>query len=264
MGIALPQWIIEGHNNIWVLGVYGLLFGVALPILVGRWWFGSQARTKDGVRASTAADFFKALKEESDIADVVGALGRAAEWDDAPAGKAAAEQAALDRLEEKIQAELGKGWTDVSRLAEAAGEAHRGRKKALVLLYAHLLRLPLDDAPALAKEQEAVLLQTPTLLNALLSIALARNWLAPTLAAMRLHAFLAQALPPRRGLELAQLPRVGKDEVRVLGAGPEALGAAATKLGEKGDVRAEDVQKALERWPRLELVDAAFKGTCTL
>ena len=34
MGIALPQWIIEGKNNIWVLGLYGLLFGGALPALV--------------------------------------------------------------------------------------------------------------------------------------------------------------------------------------------------------------------------------------
>jgi translocation protein SEC63 len=31
MGIALPKWIIEGKNNIWVLGAYGLVFGVALP-----------------------------------------------------------------------------------------------------------------------------------------------------------------------------------------------------------------------------------------
>lgn len=36
MGIALPQWIVEGQNNIWVLGVYGLLFGGALPALVVR------------------------------------------------------------------------------------------------------------------------------------------------------------------------------------------------------------------------------------
>jgi translocation protein SEC63 len=34
MGIALPQWIIEGKNNKWVLGVYALIFGGALPILV--------------------------------------------------------------------------------------------------------------------------------------------------------------------------------------------------------------------------------------
>lgn len=36
MGIALPQWIVESKNNIWVLGAYGLLFGGALPALVVR------------------------------------------------------------------------------------------------------------------------------------------------------------------------------------------------------------------------------------
>lgn len=34
MGIALPKWIVESENNIWVLGVYGIIFGVALPSLV--------------------------------------------------------------------------------------------------------------------------------------------------------------------------------------------------------------------------------------
>ena len=36
MGIALPKWIVEGKNNIWVLGFYGLVFGGALPALVVR------------------------------------------------------------------------------------------------------------------------------------------------------------------------------------------------------------------------------------
>lgn len=33
-GIALPSWIVESKNNIWVLGVYGIVFGGALPMLV--------------------------------------------------------------------------------------------------------------------------------------------------------------------------------------------------------------------------------------
>lgn len=44
MGIALPEWVIESQNNIWVLGAYGLVFGLGLPYLVvralvlgGRW-----------------------------------------------------------------------------------------------------------------------------------------------------------------------------------------------------------------------------------
>lgn len=34
MGIALPRWIVEAHNNIWVLAFYGGLFGVGLPVAV--------------------------------------------------------------------------------------------------------------------------------------------------------------------------------------------------------------------------------------
>jgi translocation protein SEC63 len=34
MGIALPPWIVEAHNNVWVLGTYGVLFGIGLPVIV--------------------------------------------------------------------------------------------------------------------------------------------------------------------------------------------------------------------------------------
>lgn len=33
-GIALPSWIVEKENSVWVLGLYGLVFMVALPIAV--------------------------------------------------------------------------------------------------------------------------------------------------------------------------------------------------------------------------------------
>jgi translocation protein SEC63 len=39
MGIALPKWIIEGKNRIWVLAAYGLVFGGALPALVVSCYF---------------------------------------------------------------------------------------------------------------------------------------------------------------------------------------------------------------------------------
>ena len=34
MGIAIPPWVVEARNNIWVLGAYGVLFGGALPAIV--------------------------------------------------------------------------------------------------------------------------------------------------------------------------------------------------------------------------------------
>lgn len=33
-GIALPSWIVEKENSIWVLGLYTLVFMVALPTVV--------------------------------------------------------------------------------------------------------------------------------------------------------------------------------------------------------------------------------------
>jgi translocation protein SEC63 len=110
-------------------------------------------------------------------------------------------------------------------------------------------------------EQRNVILQTPMLLNALLSISLARNWLTPTLAVMRLHAFLAQALAPRnfakKGLEIAQLPQIKADESS---GDVKNLTEFADTLQSKGDSRVTDVNKALSRWPRVNVVDASFRG----
>ena len=40
-GIALPSWIVQKENSIWVLGVYTLVFMIALPTVVGIWWYNS-------------------------------------------------------------------------------------------------------------------------------------------------------------------------------------------------------------------------------
>lgn len=32
--IAIPQWVVEGKNSIWVLGSYGLVLGVGIPFIV--------------------------------------------------------------------------------------------------------------------------------------------------------------------------------------------------------------------------------------
>ena len=162
MGIALPKWIIEGKNNIWVLGVYGLVFGGALPALVvcpksnfflfnllpksrqGSWWFGSRQKTKDGINALSAAAFFKCLKEESSMEEVVGTLGKAYKWELPVTAKASDE---VDQLEKTIEGRLGSKWMEVRKLAQDYdGQLHQSRREALILLYSHLLRLDIQTA----------------------------------------------------------------------------------------------------------------------
>ncbi|KAF8960275.1 translocation protein sec63 [Flammula alnicola] len=259
MGIALPKWIVEGKNRIWVLAAYGLVFGGALPALVGRWWFGSRQKTKDGINALSAAAFFKSIKEESSVEEVVSALGKAYKWE-LPIAKAKS-SAELDQLEKTIEEKLGAKWTEVRKLAkDYDGELHESRRKALVLLYAHLLRLDIKDF-GLKKEQKELLLQTPTLLNALLNVSVARTWLLPSLAIMRLYASFTQALPPNASerLRFAQLPGLSPDDIEKVAPKAKDMSDVLFSLEEKEDPRVGDVKKAMEKWSHVDIVSASFK-----
>ncbi|KAH9843634.1 Sec63 Brl domain-containing protein [Rhodofomes roseus] len=262
MGIALPKWIVESGNNIWVLGAYGLLFGGALPALVGRWWFGNRDKTKDGVKARSAEVFFKTLQEESSIDDVVAGFVKAFEWE-RPKATVSKRESEVDDLEQQIKERLNGKWTELSKLADAMPGEHETRRRAFILLYAHLLRIPIRNA-SLRQEQADLLLQTPTLLNSMLNISVSRNWLQPTLSVMRLHAYLAQAiLPGQDHLRLAQFPDVSPDEAATLappeGANTDAVTELIETLEQRSDVRASEVRKAAQRWGRVELVDAALR-----
>lgn len=48
-GIALPSWIVDKENSVWVLGLYALVFMVALPTTVGMWWYRSIQYSSDKV-----------------------------------------------------------------------------------------------------------------------------------------------------------------------------------------------------------------------
>ena len=140
MGIAIPIQFIEGKNNVWVLGLYGLIFGFGLPALVGRWWFGNQKKTKDGVNAKTAGSFFLNVKEEWGIDELVGLLGRGFAKELQLSSGSANE---LKGLEAKVREGLGEKW---GTLTNAAGAREsRDAKKAFILVSAHLLRTPVTS-----------------------------------------------------------------------------------------------------------------------
>lgn len=57
-GIALPSWIVEKENSFIVLGLYCLLFMVALPVSVGLWWYRSVKFGCDKVLLITSELFY--------------------------------------------------------------------------------------------------------------------------------------------------------------------------------------------------------------
>jgi translocation protein SEC63 len=262
MGIAIPKWVVEGQNKFWVLLVYCAVIGGLLPVIVGRWWFGKKIKTKDGVYTKTADVFFKGLKEDASMEDMVKKIAEVLEWE-------APNVPGSPDLETKVKARLG--------------ESYRGCNAA-TLLYAHLYRIPVADAtlrkgmvycPASlflgvdhsVAAQEEVLLRIPALLLSLLNIVLSRNWLQTTITAMRLNAFLTQALPPSQTvtdeLKVAQLPGCSTEDARSLvdQTGEVTIPSLVDKLQHRSDPRFDDVKKAAEKWGKFDLVEASFKGT---
>ncbi|THH10242.1 hypothetical protein EW145_g1464 [Phellinidium pouzarii] len=243
MGIAIPKWVVEGQHKFWVLIGYCIVLGGVLPVIVGKWWFGNRIKTKDGVFAKTAETFFKSIKEDSGVNDLFDCLGRAFDIEypqiSMPLGK----------LEETVRSRLGSKYSG---------------SPAQALLYAHLLRIPIED-PKLQKVQDEVLIRCPALLNSLLNIAMSHNWLVPTLNAMRLHAYLTQAIIPSGASQLTniltQLPHINEDDVKTVieQLNERDLKAFVNYLEKTNDARAEEAVKAAESWGGLELVEASFK-----
>lgn len=107
MGIAIPHWIVESQNSVWVLALYGILFGAGLPALVGRWWFGSRGFTKDGVRVNTAELFFKTIREDTSDLELLGLLGKALARE-----KNVVPNKAVEGLTDQIAERLGPKWAN--------------------------------------------------------------------------------------------------------------------------------------------------------
>ncbi|XP_014677909.1 PREDICTED: translocation protein SEC63 homolog [Priapulus caudatus] len=57
-GIALPSWIVEKQNSIFVLAVYALVFIVALPVVVGTWWYRTIKYSGEQVLLATTQMYF--------------------------------------------------------------------------------------------------------------------------------------------------------------------------------------------------------------
>ncbi|KAF5328880.1 hypothetical protein D9758_018395 [Tetrapyrgos nigripes] len=60
------------HKPILVMAFYGIVLGGVLSKVIHRWSFGLRQEAKDAINAESAAAFFKGLKQDSGVKDVVG------------------------------------------------------------------------------------------------------------------------------------------------------------------------------------------------
>lgn len=148
IGIALPKFIVTEGNGKYVLLVYGMLLGVLLPYIVGKWWYGTQRYTKEKVLLASAGNIFREYQDDISEGGIVGALSSGEEYKHIFKGRKA--ENGLATVEKKILEEGessrfagGLALSDQEKLNQLEDS---GRRKALSLLWAYLGRIELDDS----------------------------------------------------------------------------------------------------------------------
>jgi len=206
IGLALPAFLVQEGNGKYVLLFYIALLGVAIPYFVGRWWYGSQKKTKEGIYVNSAGALFQAFKEETDTSAIIEACGAAEEYKELLTGDKA--ESGLSRVEQKVLASsdfapyaAGLAEKDAKKLRETDDAQ---RRKALALIWAYLGRIDLQDA-TLNDEKFEVGPIAQQLNDAFTVIALHFGLTEPVLSSYHLSQCLIQAIPPN-GSPLLQLP----------------------------------------------------------
>ncbi|RKP38949.1 Sec63 Brl domain-containing protein [Dimargaris cristalligena] len=265
MVIALPQWLVESQSSPYVLALYGLLFGILMPIYVGLWWSRSKQLTKEGLHNKTMGLYFKELKEGVHVADMIDLLTASTEYELNP-GYKPADDAELPALAEKVKLEVER----VSGEAFEPSTKYTGPVtwKAKVLLYAHFYRVDVGS-DRYREEQQIIVIEALHLLVGVRAIVEAYNWLYPTFYAIELGQMLVQAVPQYES-PLLQLPHMTREAVtEIVARKPHLTNALKLKALDEDErqqalrsLTTEDfaeLEAELARIPQISLRNPTFK-----
>lgn len=220
-GIALPSWIVDKKNSIWVLAVYGLAFMVILPVSVGMWWYRSIQYSCDEVLMDTERVYWQFFirTPNMSIKRMIMILAASMEFEKNHNNEV------QERPSDNI--ELPQLIGDLPNLNEKNREFPLCciySLKARALLHAHLSRMDLP-ADTLRLDLELMLKKCPYLLKEMINIinhlsAMAKSGrgnVMPRLETlenlMKLHAMIVQAIWDSKSPFL-MLPHITQEHLR--------------------------------------------------
>ncbi|KAK5084832.1 secretory subunit [Exophiala xenobiotica] len=199
VGIAIPQWVIAEGNRWAVIAFYATLLGILLPYLVGKWWYGTQALTKEKVLLSSASKLFKEYKEDITQGGVLAALSAGDEYESILKGGKADRGAA--KIESAVLASGALQKDDIEKLKSIEDPI---RRKTLCLLWAYQARIDLGSED-LNRQKYEVAPAALQLNNSFSNITLPFLQTEPLINSYRTAQNLIQALTPNSSPAL-QLP----------------------------------------------------------
>lgn len=164
-GIALPSWIVEKDNSVYVLGLYALVFMVALPVAVGTWWYRSIRFSGDKVLLDTTQMYFYFFHKTPMMAmkRVIMILAASLEFDKRHNSQVVERQSDNEEVPQLIK--------QLPNLNEKCKELPLCRTysiKARAILHAHLSRIPLNPE-TLDKDRQFILKKCPYLIQEMVS-----------------------------------------------------------------------------------------------
>ncbi|KAH8082647.1 Sec63 Brl domain-containing protein, partial [Filobasidium floriforme] len=271
--IAIPSWVVEGNNGLWVLALYGIGLGGGIPFVVGRWWFKQRVLTKDGALSSTAELFFHNLIEDISFPALLALIASALEIKTILAAKSSSKkqkrtrQTQTEALEKKVRTEaerlgmgdvLAAGWESEKGKGVVLPNPHN--RRAVALLWTHLLRIE-DIEAELLDERREILLQVPKFIPSLVNVSVAYHWLNTTTMCMNLYAQLVQAVPSLDYPAL-QLPGIDIEQAKVLM--EKGISGQGWQKKVVGDAEVEKLIgdegiRIAKEFPQLHVSDAKFE-----
>ncbi|KAH8380030.1 hypothetical protein KR009_008534 [Drosophila setifemur] len=164
-GIALPSWIVEKENSVWVLGLYGLVFMVAMPSAVGVWWYRSIRFSGDKVLLDTTQMYFYFIHKTPHmlLKRALMVLAASLEFDKRHNSQVQERQSDNDEVPALIR--------QLPNLNEKCKEHPLCRMysiKARAILHAHLSRLSLNPE-TLERDRQFVVKKCPYLVQEMVS-----------------------------------------------------------------------------------------------
>ena len=199
LGIALPAWLVKKENNLLVLLIYTLIFGVALPYWVASWWYQSKSLTRDKILHSTMGFFYKEVHEKIGPKGILEIISAAQEFNSIP-----------DFNEKDIQdlALVVKKTLDERYKGTIIDKSKKYPPKSyqiLLLLHSHLLRIELPQSQTLIRD--SIIEKAIDLIKGVLQITVSRNWLQASTTTLELSQNMIQALYFSQS-QLSQLPNL--------------------------------------------------------
>ncbi|XP_035687196.1 translocation protein SEC63 homolog [Branchiostoma floridae] len=220
-GIALPSWIVDSKNSMWVLAAYGVAFMVIMPVAVGTWWYRSIKYSADQVLLDTTQLYYYFFNKtpNMNVKRAVMILAASFEFEKGH------NHEVMERPSDNV--ELPQLMRELSQLNEKSKErplCYPYSIKARCLVHAHFSRIDLPPK-TLELDRQLILRKCPTLVQEMVQVvaqlvALAHAGRVSNLPrletienCMKLSQMTVQGLWDNKS-PLLQLPHIREDNLR--------------------------------------------------